>query len=290
MRRTWPGLVLATLLWAACFPLITAGLGMAPPLTFAALRALVAGISLLVLAVVLRRPLPRSRQLWLSLMGVGVTTTSLGFAGMFLASGRVSPGLATVIANAQPLIAAVLAYFFLAERLSWLQQLGLAVGFAGILTVAAPGFIQASVGASPSGVTYVLAGALGVAIGNVLLKRLAGQVDLLLAVGGQFVLGSAPLWLLAAWLEAPVRLAWTPQFVVVLLALGLLGTALAYGLWFALLAHAELTRLNTFTFLTPAFALGIGALFFGERLQWMEAVGMVLILAGVWRVSQPASR
>lgn len=144
-------------------------------------------------------------------------------------------------------------------------------------------------GASPSGVAYVLAGALGVAIGNVLLKRLAGQVDLLLAMGGQFVLGSVPLGLLAAWLEAPVRLVWTPQFLAVLLALGLLGTALAYGLWFALLAHAELTRLNTFTFLTPAFALVIGALFFSERLQWMEAAGMALILAGAWQVSQPGN-
>jgi drug/metabolite transporter (DMT)-like permease len=289
MRRAWHGLVLVTLLWAACFPLITAGLGMAPPLTFAALRALVAGVGLLAPAVVLRRPLPRSRQLWLALLSVGLTTTSLGFAGMFPAGGRVSPGLATVIANAQPLIAAVLAYFFLPERLGWPQQLGLAVGFAGILAVAAPGFGQAPAGASPGGIVYVLAGALGVAIGNVLLKRLAGSVDLLMAIGWQFVLGSVSLWLLAAWLEAPLRLVWTPQFVVVLLALSLPGTALAYGLWFALLGHAELTRLNIFTFLTPAFALLSGALFFGERLQWMEAAGMVLILAGAWWVSQPGN-
>jgi drug/metabolite transporter (DMT)-like permease len=226
---------------------------------------------------------------WLALLGVGLTTTSLGFAGMFLAGGRVSPGLATVISNAQPLIAAVLAYFFLAERLGWSQRLGLATGFVGILTVAAPGFGEAPAGASPSGTVYVLAGALGVAMGNVLLKRLAGQVDLLMAMGWQFVLGSTLLWLLTIWLEAPVRLAWTPQLVVVLLSLGLLGTALAYGLWFALLAHAELTRLNTFTFLTPAFALVMGALFFGERLQWMDAAGVALILVGAWWVSQPGA-
>jgi len=289
MRRIWPGLVLVTLLWAACFPLITAGQGMAPPLTFAALRALVAGVGLLAPAVVLRRPLPNRRHVWLLLMGVGLTTTSLGFAGMFLAGGRVSPGLATVIANAQPLIAAVLAYFFLAERLDWRQRWGLAVGFVGILAVAAPGFNQAPAGARPSGVLNVLAGALGVAIGNVLLKRLAGQVDLLMAMGWQFVLGAVPLWLLAAWWEAPLRLTWTPQFVVLLPALGWLGTALAYGLWFALLAHAELTRLNTFTFLTPAFALSIGVFFFNERLRPTELGGMALILAGVWWVSRPAT-
>lgn len=290
MRRIWPALVLVSLLWAACFPLITVGLSMAPPLTFAALRALVAGVGLLTPAVVLRRPLPRSWQTWLALLSVSFTTTSLGFTGMFLAGGHVSPGLATVIANAQPLIAAVLAYFWLAERLDRCQRWGLAVGFIGILAVAAPGFNQAQASVSPSGVLYVLVGAVGVAIGNVLLKRLAGQVDLLMAMGWQFVLGSIPLWLLAIWWEAPMRLTWTPPFVLVLLALGWLGTALAYGLWFALLPHAELTRLNTFTFLTPVFALLIGAFLFDERLQGLEMAGIVLILAGAWWVSRQPVR
>lgn len=76
--------------------------------------------------------------------------------------------------------------------------------------------------------------------------------------------------------------------MLVLLALALLGTAVASTLWFSLLRRRELNRLNTFTFLTPAFGLLIGALFFGERLQGLEIVGIVLILVGVAWISRGA--
>jgi drug/metabolite transporter (DMT)-like permease len=239
-----------------------------------------------VLAGQRRRPLPRGWRVWLGLVGVGLSVASLGFGGMFLAGGIVSPGIATVLANAQPLIAAGLAYFILAERLGPRRRVGLLLGFAGIITIALPGFAGDNVNSTPIGVGYVLLGAVGVAVGNVLLKRLAGQVDLLMATGWQFILGGIPLLLAAQVFERPVQVAWTPFFIAVLLALGLLGTALAFALWFSLLHRGELTRLNTFTFLTPAVALIIGMLFFAESLGLAEVSGILLILAGVWWVSR----
>ncbi len=296
--RTWsqankgisPGdlarLSLVMFLWALCYPLIATGLSMAPPLHFAALRSFVAGAGLLLLAFALRRPLPRGRGVWLGLLGVGLSATSLGFGGMFLAGGVVSPGLATVLANAQPLIAAGLAYFVLRERLGPRRRVGLLLGFAGIVLIALPGFGSENANSTPIGVGYVFLGALGVAMSNVLLKRLAGRVDLLMATGWQFILGGVPLFLAAQIFEAPVRVAWSPSFVIVLLTLALLGTALAFALWFSLLHRGELTRLNTLTFLTPVFALIIGALFFSESLRLVEMGGIVLTLAGALRVSR----
>lgn len=287
-------LILIMFLWALCFPLIATGLATAPPLYFAALRSFVAGAGLLLPAFVLRRPLPKGRRVWLSLLGVGLSATGLGFTGMFLAGGIVSPGLATVLANAQPLIAAGLAYFVLGEWLGPRRRVGLSLGFAGILLIALPSFSGASANSTPIGVGYVLLGAVGVAVGNVLLKRLAGraclpshrQVDLLMATGWQFILGGVPLLLAAQVFEAPVQVVWSPAFVIVLLTLGLLGTALAFALWFSLLHRGELTRLNTFTFLTPVIALIIGMLFFSESLSLMEMAGIVLIMAGVGWVSR----
>ncbi len=282
-------LVLVMFLWAVCFPLIFAGQDMAPPLTFAAWRSFVAGAGLLLPAIVLRRPQPHGWHNWLILAGVGLTVTSLGFGGMFLASGLVSPGPATVLANIQPLIAAVLAFFILGERLGPRRRIGLFLGFAGILLVALPGF-RANAGDSVlSGIGYILLGAVGVAMGNVLLKQLVGRVDPLMAAGWQFILGGIPLLALAAWFEASEQVMWSASFVTVLLALSLLGTAASFALWFSLLHRNELNRLNTFTFLTPAFALIIGALFFNERLQWPEVSGMGLILVGVLYVSRGAT-
>ena len=274
-------LVLVMFLWALCFPLITVGLALAPPLTFAALRAFVAGAGLLLPAIWLRRAWPRGWRVWLGLLGTGLTVTSMGFGGMFLAGGLVSPGLATALANVQPLIAAVLGFFLLGERLGLRRRVGLSLGFAGILLVALPGFGVNGANSSPAGISYILLGAVGVAMGNVLLKKLVGQVDLLMATGWQFVLGVVPLLALAWVWETPGQVVWSGSFVAVLLVLGLLGTAVAFALWFSLLHRSELNRLNTATFLTPAFALILGALFFSESLQWAEMGGIALILIGV---------
>ena len=127
-------IILAMLLWAACFPLITVGLPFAPHLTFAALRAVIAGASLIIVASVVGRPLPPPElRIWAALIVVGLGATSLGFVGMFHAAEFVSPGLATVIANTQPLLAALLAALWLGERVSAAAAFGLGIGFAGSL-------------------------------------------------------------------------------------------------------------------------------------------------------------
>lgn len=85
-------IVLAMLLWAACFPLITAGLQYSPHLTFATLRAVLAGATLVLVAVWLQRPFPRGWRTWVTLGVVGVGATSLGFLGMFHAAELYLPG------------------------------------------------------------------------------------------------------------------------------------------------------------------------------------------------------
>ncbi len=277
--------ILVMFLWALCFPLISVGLSTMPPLYFAAMRSFIAGAGLLIPAFALRRPVPQGSRTWLGLLGAGLGSVTLGFGGMFLAGGLVSPGLATVLANAQPLIAAGLAYAVLRERLDRHRGIGLLIGFAGIILIASSGF-SSSAGLSPLGVGYILLGALGVAGGNVLLKRLTGQVDLWMATGWMFVFGGIPLLLAALAFESPAQIEWGPRFVVVLITLSLLGTALVFLLWFSLLHRGELNRLNAFTFLTPIFALIIGILFFDEGLRWTEAGGIALTVIGVLGVNR----
>lgn len=274
-------LVLVMFLWALCFPLIAFGLEMAPPLYFAALRSAVAGASLLFPAFLLRRPLPQCGNIWLSLLGVGIGFTSLGFGGMFLAGGLVNLGLATVLANVQPLLAAVLAYFVLAERVGQRGQLGLGVGFVGILLISLPSSQEEDANSSLLGMGYILLGASGVAVGNVLLKQIASQVDSLMATGWQFVLGSVPLFWTSWMFEGQAQVVWSMSFIIVLLALSLLGTAFASALWLLLLRRNKLNRANAFSFLTPIFALVIGVGFFDERLRLMETAGILLVLGNV---------
>lgn len=258
-------IILVMMLWAICFPLITAGIAFSPHLTFAALRALLAGAVLVALAVGLRRPVPKGIRIWTILVFVGLGATSLGFLGMFHAAEFVSPGVATVVANTQPLLAAVLASMFLGEHLDARGKVGLALGFGGILLAA-----------------------LGITVGNVLIKRIAGEVDAMMAMGIQILVGGLPL-LVGAWaLEAPQSIVWSPRFVLALVGLSLPGTALVYWLWFSILEKVPLNRANAFSFLIPIFGVAMGVLFYGERVGWLGAGGIGLTLLGIVLVNKTA--
>ena len=111
-------LVVVILLWAICYPLINTGLNSSPPLLFAAMRSVVAGMTLVVFGLATGRTFPKGRIIWFVLVLVGIFSSTLGFTGMFYAGDKISPGLATVLSNIQPLIAAVIGYFVLKGRLN----------------------------------------------------------------------------------------------------------------------------------------------------------------------------
>lgn len=274
-------LLAVMVLWASCFPLITIGLDLAPHLAFAALRAALAGVCLIALGALLRRPIPVGARSWTLIVMVGLGATSMGFFGMFHAAEFVSPGLATVIANVQPVIAAGLAYVFLGERLKAVGKIGLAVGLAGIAVIALPGLAATPVQGYSLGIAYVVLAATGVAIGNVAIKRLTGQVDPIMAMGFQLLIGAAPLALLSMLTEDVWSLTWSTDFVVVLVTLSVFGSSLAFWLWFEALERVELNQANAFTFLVPIFGLMIGAAFFNERLEAVQIAGVVLVLTGI---------
>ena len=274
-------IVMAMLLWALCFPLITAGLQYSPHLTFATLRAVLAGVVLVLIAIYLRRPIPHGRRTWLTLCVVGVGATNLGLVGMFHAAEFVSPGLATVVANAQPLLAAMLGIAWLGERLAKVGWGGLLIGFAGILVIALPQLENEVQDGTAIGFAYIVLAAVGVTISNVAIKSIAGEVDGLFAMGFQMLIGSVPLAVAALLLEDQSAIQWTSVFVMSLLGLALFGSALVYWLWFSVLEVVELNRAIVFSFLVPIFGLTIGTLFFGERLSAVQLFGILLVIVGI---------
>ena len=273
--------LLATMgLWASCFPLIAIGLNLAPHLAFAAMRAALGGAGLLALGILFRRPMPRGARSWMLIGVTGISATSLGFLGMFHAAEFVSPGIASVIFNTQPLVGAVLARAFLNEKLAVTGKIGLVVGFAGIVIMSSPGLASADAQGYATGIVYIALAAIGTAVGNLAMKRLSGDVDAMMAVGFSLLLGAVPLALWSA-LKEDMSLPWTGEFAVVLAVLSVFGTSLAFWLWFTALQNVELGVANAFTFLGPLFGLAIGAAAFGERIGWLQAVGVILVLAGV---------
>lgn len=274
-------LLVVMLLWAACFPFITLGLDLAPHIAFATMRAILAGLTLIFLGVFFGRPLPKGRRTWVLIAITGLGATSLGFLGMFHAAEYVSPGVATVIANTQPLLAVILAYAFLSERVGLIGAAGLVLGFVGIVAFAWPGLSAGAVKGYGLGIAYIALAATGIAVGNVAIKRLTAEVDGIMAMGFQLLLGSLPLAILSLLTEDLRSMVWSANFLIILLALSTLGTSLVFWLWFSVLKEVSLSRANAFTFLVPLFGITIGMALFDERFGWVEATGAALILIGI---------
>ncbi len=285
-------MILVAFLWAICFPLIDVGLSGAPPLVFAAMRAALAGAVLVLLAIGLRRPLPRGVANLALISAIGASFTALGFGGMFLGGGKISPGAATVLANVQPLFAAVLGIMFLSERLTPRIAIGLLLGFCGVVIMSLPGFTGQNREANLQAVAFITLGAVGTAVGNVLLKRLAGRagVDVLMATGLQLLAGAGMLAIATQSIGSGWVVAWTPRVAFSLIGLAIFGSALVTVLWFHLLEHAPLNRLNSFTFLTPIFGLLLGRMFFAERFGLVQVAGMVVIVIGVQLIAMNARK
>ncbi len=279
--RSFLQVSVVVLLWAACYPLITIGIAHAPHLSFATLRAVIAAVVLLGIAAWLGCAWPRGLRAWLSILIVGLGATSLGFLGMFHAAEFIAPGLATVIASTQPLLAALLASMVLGERLPRQGRLGLLIGFAGVLVIVAPKLFDPGSGTYLVGIAYVVLASLGVTVSNVIIKRIAGTLDGLMVMGLQILFGAVPLAIIAFATEDPAAIEWEPEFVVALIGLSLFGTAAVYWLWIDLLERVPLSQANAFSFLVPVLGLAMGVAFFGETIDWIQGVGMLIAISGV---------
>ncbi len=281
---------LVMVLWASCYPLITLGLDYAPHLTFAVLRALLAGGVLLGVAALRRAPWPRGWAVWgwITLAGLGMT--GIGYFGMFHAAEFVSPGLATVIESLQPLIAAVLAVVFLRERLGAIGWFGLFLGVGGVVLIAIPRVLATDGGSTAFGLVLVIMATSGVAVGNIAIKSLSTRVDAAMAMGLQLLIGAIPISVLALLTETPTAIDWSPQFIISLLGLALPGTALAYWLWQVTLQTLDVSKAAAFSFLVPIIGVSVGALFFSEPLTMSVIGGGALAAIGVYLASRPKTK
>ena len=276
-----PLIVLAlTTIYALCFVVIKAGLPFTPPLRFAGLRAAIAGVTLLGLLAVLRRPLLPPLWSWPWIVSVGLTATTISFGAMFLSPGRTGAGIASVLGNSQPLLVPVLAAIFLGERMTRGKWAALVLGMAGVILIASPALTGPSA-YGISGPALALAASGGLAISNIAVKRMRPQIDVLALTAWQLIAGSVPLLAASAVAERNAAITWNVTLVGLLLFLALPGTAFANAIWYWMIRREEIGRLTMFFFLVPVFGLLIATLVFGEPIGVSEALGVGLTLSGI---------
>jgi drug/metabolite transporter (DMT)-like permease len=276
-------MIFVALLWALCFPLLRVGLASGTsPLLFGALRTAIASIVLAGLAFRRRERISETGNRKLVLAAIGATVF-LGYFGMVLGGSSVNPGLASVVSNTNPIIGSSLAVVFLSDSLNLRKASGLLMGFLGVIFISIPAFSGESAN-SLIGIGLVLLGAFGAAAGNVFLKKFANSNFPISLLAIQFAIASPLLLLAALLIEFPLSVKWGFGFSFSLTVLAIGGTALADIMWLDLLKRNSLTKLNVFIFLTPAFSIVMGMIFFNEKIGGWEMFGIGAILIGVFLI------
>lgn len=279
MKRTdLQDLLLLAALWGASFLFMRIRAPAFGPLAMAALR--VAGAALLLLLPLLRwrGEWPALKAHWPALLVVGVSNSALPFALFGYAALHLTGGLAAVFNAATPLFGALIAWAWLRESLSGWRIAGLIIGFVGVAGLAWVKAGDVSAGSSVLAVLACLAAPLLYGFSaSFTRRRLAGVPPMAIAAGSQLFAALA--------LAVPAALTWpatapSGSAWLMLAALSILCTALAYVLYFRLIVNAGPANAMTVTYLVPAFAVGWGALFLGETLTWPMLLGCAVILVG----------
>ena len=264
-------LVLLAAIWGASFLFNRITAPVLGPVLTAELRTLIAGIALAVYFAFAGFN-PDWRRWGRQYLIVGILTSALPFLLWAYAALTLTAGLMSVLNATSPMWGALWSAVLLHERLSARKVLGLLIGVAGVAFVTQPqaGESVPVIAALAAAFCYGLAGAY--------MKRSASGVPSRgMAVGTQLAAGVLLVPFIAL---SPPTTAPTPLVVASMLALGLLCGAIAYLLYFRLIADIGATGALTVTYLIPVFGVLWGALFLGEALSISMLAGGALVILG----------
>lgn len=272
-----PGLFV--LLWSTGFIGAKLGLPYAEPFTFLALRFASAAALLLLLTLIARAPWPKSWTEAAHIAVAGLLLHAVYLGGVYAAIYYgVEAGVSALIVSIQPLLVAAAAGPLLAERVSRLQWLGLALGVAGVALVV---WRKLELGlGTPFGVTLALVGLLGITAGTLYQKRFCSSMPLRGGTAIQLGAAAAATGLAALLLESRT-VDWTGEFVfafawlVIVLSLG------AFVLLYVLIRQGAAARVSSLFFLVPPCTAVIAYFLFDERFGPVALAGMALATLGV---------
>jgi drug/metabolite transporter (DMT)-like permease len=272
------------LVWGASFLFIKVGLeGLSPGQVV--LGRLAAGASALVLVSLLTRlPLPRDLAVWGHLLVVALLLCVVPFLLFSWAETRISSGLASIYNATTPLMTMLVALAALpSERPTRTRLAGLLVGFAGVVLVLGPwGFDGRGASGAVAGQLACLGATACYGTATVYLRRFVSPRGLPAVGVATAQVGLAALVMLVAApfvATSPVHL--TPRVVLSVLALGALGTGLAYVWLTNIVVGWGATNASTVTYLTPLVGVVLGVVLLGETVTWNQPVGALVVVLGI---------
>lgn len=286
-RKVWLAFLLLALAWGTSFMFIKIAVQTVQPVTLVAWRLIIGSLGLLAVLRLRKVRLPREARTWRHIAVIGVVNVAIPFVLIVWAeSGEqgLDSGVASIVNSTVPLFSIFIAGLFMRmERVTGAAVLGLLVGFGGVVLLMSRD-AQAS---RDSWLPYlaVLGAAFCYAAGSAYARRYLQDISPVALALGQLAIAAVVVFVASLVVESWSVQSFPLATVLALLWLGLVGSTLAYILYFFVLQQWGATRTTLVTYLVPAVGLTAGILFLNEPLDWRLIAGGGLILSGVATVN-----
>lgn len=281
--REWVLLLLLSFLWGGSFFFIRIAVQHVPVLTVVWLRVGLSALALHAFLAMLGHRMPVSARAWLAFVGMGFLNNAVPFTLIVWGETHIGVGLASVLNATTPLCTALVAHGLTEdEKLSTSRIIGLVTGFLGVTVMIGPDMLS-GLHATALSQFAILGAALSYACAGVFGRRFRRiGVTPMATATGQVTASTILLAPVALIVDRPWVLPFPPGYTLAaIIALALVSTALAYVIYFRILAVAGATNLLLVTMLIPVTAILLGVLVLSERLQAYQLLGMLVIASGL---------
>ncbi|GAB4234524.1 MAG: DMT family transporter [Methyloligellaceae bacterium] len=278
--KDWIQLLLLSLVWGVSFLLIEIALFSAQPLTIVMVRVGIAALLLHVYCLARGTLIRPGRSLAGSLALMGFLANALPFTLIVYGQTQVTSGLSATLIAATPLFTILIAHVWgRQEKITAARAAGVGVGLAGVALLMGPDVLDAGRGPGAGALAICLA-ALSYAASAVFGRRFSQHPPAAIAAWMLTfaTIFTAPLAFIA---ETPFMPMPSAASLVALFAMAAFSTALAYILYFSILARAGATNAMLVTFIQPLLATWLGIAFLGETVAWHQGAGLAIILIGL---------
>lgn len=271
------------IVWGSTWIFIKLGLDFLPPVSFAALRFTVACALLYPALRIAKIKIPSIRDNWRFLAVTGSLQFFFNYGLLFWGEQFISSGLAAVLQATIPAFGLILARIYVGEKITGLKVVSILLGIGGVALIFREQ-LQLNGQMAFFGSLAVVVGAFGASYASVLTKARGLSFHPAGLVLLQMLIGHIPLWIVGLVREGnPLSFRWAPLAVICVLYLAVVGSILAFWLYYWLLSKIDVTRAMMIALVTPLIAVVVGS-FFGERLDLRTIGGGVMVLCSVFLI------
>src|SRR5215216_1911875 len=269
-------------IWGSTWLFIKLGLEDLPPFTFAGIRFVIACAIVFSIIRIRGIALPRARADWILLAVTGILSFGFNYGLVFWGEQYITSGLAALLQATTPAFGLVFAHFNLpGERLSWTRIGGVVLGVCGVAVIFSNQLAVAGRQALAGCVALILS-SIFVAYSNILVKKHGKNLNPAIMTAGQMLFGLLLLLAVSITLEGnPLRYHWTPMAVIALLYLAVVGSVIAFLLYYWLILNMDVTKSMLIALVTPVVAVILGMIVLNEEFGWRTLAGGAMIILGI---------